>query len=87
MLDAKVILKRHYLDSKVNQTQFGGRDWYNQQATRSVNQAIGRVIRHIQDYGTIVLCDCRYTYQSNRSQISKWLRDSIKEPKDFDVFD
>jgi regulator of telomere elongation helicase 1 len=43
-----------------------------------VNQAIGRVIRHVQDYGSIVLIDERYTWQTNRSQISKWLRDRIK---------
>lgn len=59
MFDAKIILKRNYLDSKAFQkspqvlksyNQMGstltGRDWYNQQAARSVNQAIGRVIRH-----------------------------------------
>lgn len=86
MFDAKVILKRNYLDSKPHQ-RISGRDWYNQQATRSVNQAIGRVIRHQQDYGSIVLLDCRYSYSSNRSQISKWLRESIREPKDFDSFD
>ena len=36
MYDAKVILKKNYLDSRP-QCQLSGRDWYNQQATRSVN--------------------------------------------------
>lgn len=36
-----------------------GHQWYNQQASRAVNQAIGRVIRHRQDYGAIFLCDDR----------------------------
>ena len=27
---------------------------------RAVNQALGRVIRHIHDYGMIYLLDCRY---------------------------
>lgn len=52
--DPKVILKRQYLDNKSSKRTVGqdqiqtisGRDWYSQQATRSVNQAIGRVIRH-----------------------------------------
>jgi regulator of telomere elongation helicase 1 len=43
-----------------------------------VNQAIGRVIRHVQDYGAIILVDDRYTWSSNRSQISKWLRDRVR---------
>lgn len=36
-----------------------GQDWYKQQAFRAVNQAIGRVIRHKEDYGAIFLCDQR----------------------------
>ena len=36
-----------------------GQEWYRQQATRAVNQAIGRVIRHKQDFGAILLCDNR----------------------------
>ncbi len=32
----------------------------------------------MQDYGSIVLIDERYTWQTNRSQISRWLRDRIK---------
>lgn len=36
-----------------------GQEWYRQQASRAVNQAIGRVIRHKDDYGAIVLCDNR----------------------------
>ena len=38
-----------------------GEAWYSQQASRAVNQAIGRVIRHRHDYGAIILCDDRFT--------------------------
>ena len=37
----------------------GGQEWYRQQSSRAVNQAVGRVIRHKHDYGAILLCDER----------------------------
>ena len=39
-----------------------GEEWYVQQATRAVNQAVGRVIRHRHDYGAIILCDERFVF-------------------------
>lgn len=52
--DARVVLKKDYLDRRVKNMklpiesrQLSGKDWYGQQATRAVNQAIGRVIRHV----------------------------------------
>lgn len=38
-----------------------GEEWYSQQASRAVNQAVGRVIRHRHDYGAIIFCDERYS--------------------------
>ena len=38
-----------------------GQEWYRQQATRAVNQAVGRVIRHKEDFGAIILCDNRFS--------------------------
>ena len=43
-----------------------GQEWYRQQAFRAVNQAVGRVIRHKDDYGAIFLCDHR-SVLSNKS--------------------
>ena len=42
-----------------------GQDWYRLQASRAVNQAIGRVIRHRQDYGAIILCDSRHVWTTH----------------------
>ena len=44
-----------------------------------MNQAIGRVIRHISDYGSILLVDERY--ENFKDMISKWLKDQINIPK------
>jgi regulator of telomere elongation helicase 1 len=49
-----------------------GQAWYVQQASRAVNQAIGRVIRHRNDWGAILLFDERFV--SAHSQLSAWLR-------------
>nr|KAF6330923.1 regulator of telomere elongation helicase 1 [Myotis myotis] len=62
--DPRVILKMQFLDEMKARSgasgQFlSGQDWYRQQASRAVNQAIGRVIRHRHDYGAIFLCDHR----------------------------
>jgi hypothetical protein len=40
--------------------RLSGQEWYAQQATRAVNQAMGRVIRHKHDYGAIILADERF---------------------------
>lgn len=37
-----------------------GSAWYATEAMRAVNQAVGRVIRHRNDYGAIILADERY---------------------------
>lgn len=42
---------------------------------RGVNQALGRVIRHVQDYGVVLLCDTRYT--SKQTSLSPWLREFV----------
>jgi regulator of telomere elongation helicase 1 len=49
------------------------KEWYSLQASRAVNQAIGRVIRHKNDYGVVIFCDERFAWHSNSQQISKWV--------------
>ncbi|KAL7548168.1 hypothetical protein ACHAWF_011466, partial [Thalassiosira exigua] len=51
-----------------------GAEWYNQQAHRAVNQAIGRVIRHRHDFGAVLLLDHRFAEVRNKNGLSKWLR-------------
>jgi regulator of telomere elongation helicase 1 len=58
-------------------------EWYLLEATRAVNQGIGRVIRHKNDYGAILLCDQRFEGQSFRAALSSWVRPHMKKHNSF----
>ncbi|KAB7508085.1 Fanconi anemia group J-like protein [Armadillidium nasatum] len=91
--DIQVNLKREYNDkfSKSKGLLTGG-EWYEIQAYRALNQALGRCIRHRYDWGAIILVDERYQragYGNNLNRyvkgLSKWVRNSIKHEPYFDV--
>ena len=44
---------------------------------KAVNQAIGRSIRHANDYASIVLIDHRYTQKRVQSQLPGWIKETI----------
>ncbi|XP_058443866.1 regulator of telomere elongation helicase 1 homolog [Malaya genurostris] len=74
--DARVILKKKYLEevrTKENEI-ISGDEWYSLEASRAVNQAIGRVIRHKNDYGAILLCDNRFHNHRQKAQLSAWIQ-------------
>ncbi|XP_056648958.1 regulator of telomere elongation helicase 1 homolog [Diorhabda sublineata] len=83
--DPKVVLKKEYLNRcNVEDKAFlKGQDWYNLEATRAVNQAIGRVIRHKDDYGAILLLDSRFNNPVLKNHMSLWIRNSIKVSRNF----
>lgn len=78
--DPRVILKQRYLEEikKQDKEALSGQQWYQLEASRAVNQAIGRIIRHKNDYGAIILCDYRFDNPSFKKQLSAWLRPHIK---------
>lgn len=81
--DPKVVLKKEYLNknrTKENEL-LSGNDWYSLEASRAVNQAIGRVIRHRHDYGAILLCDQRFNYSNQKNQLSAWIQGHLKGPQ------
>uniref|UniRef100_A0A671QMP6 Regulator of telomere elongation helicase 1 n=1 Tax=Sinocyclocheilus anshuiensis TaxID=1608454 RepID=A0A671QMP6_9TELE len=82
-MDPRVVLKMQYLDEmcrkKISGVKYlSGQEWYRQQASRAVNQAIGRVIRHREDYGAIFLCDHRFKGTEARIQLPLWVRPYVK---------
>jgi hypothetical protein len=85
-MDPKVDLKMKHLEesrSAHSVKVLGGKEWYRQQASRAVNQAVGRVIRHKQDYGAIILCDERFAYRGAIEQLPKWVRPYVKTYEKF----
>ena len=48
-----------------------------------MNQALGRVIRHRNDFGAVILADERFGYGNVRGQLSVWLRPAVQS---FDSF-
>ncbi|KAI3521617.1 hypothetical protein L1887_11088 [Cichorium endivia] len=81
--DPKIRLKREFLDQQALSQKTGskvltGEEWYSQQASRAVNQAVGRVIRHRHDHGAIIFCDERFSKPNHQSQISLWIRPHLK---------
>ncbi|XP_052274161.1 regulator of telomere elongation helicase 1-like isoform X2 [Dreissena polymorpha] len=85
-LDPKVVLKMQYLDEMKGKQGFqslAGKEWYKQQASRAVNQAIGRVIRHREDFGAIILCDTRFSSPDAIRQLPVWVRPHVQKYEAF----
>lgn len=84
----KVVLKKGCLDGNrtVKNKLPTGEEWYYLEAVRAVNQAIGRVIRHKDDYGMILLMDQRFHEYKYNNDISSWIKFSLidKSSKSFD---
>ncbi|CUT99326.1 regulator of telomere length splice variant [Echinococcus multilocularis] len=80
--DPRVKIKMAFLDERRFQVDSikdlpTGRQWYKLQAWRAVNQAVGRVIRHIHDFGAVFLCDERFASPEARSHLPTWMRSSV----------
>ncbi|KAJ1375110.1 hypothetical protein KIN20_038365 [Parelaphostrongylus tenuis] len=79
LMDVRICLKRLYLneikaEDKMNQS---ADDWYVTEGYRAVNQALGRVLRHVNDFGVVTLLDERFG-KINKEYFPSWMRASIK---------
>ncbi|KAK3864798.1 hypothetical protein Pcinc_029539 [Petrolisthes cinctipes] len=83
--DPRVVLKQKYLEESraKNKRGLSGQAWYQLEASRAVNQAIGRVIRHKDDFGAIILCDNRFAAGGFRQQLSAWVRPHVNVYNNF----
>ncbi len=92
--DIQVDLKKRYNDGRRLENRkaedmatalLSGNEWYEIQAFRALNQALGRCIRHKQDWGAILMVDDRYQ-RNNRyiGSLSKWVRSGVTHYSYFD---
>uniref|UniRef100_A0A8D0HH76 DNA 5'-3' helicase n=1 Tax=Sphenodon punctatus TaxID=8508 RepID=A0A8D0HH76_SPHPU len=85
--DLQVELKRKYNDHhSKTRGLLPGSQWYEIQAFRALNQALGRCIRHKSDWGALVLVDDRFRSNPNKytTGLSKWIRQQIQHHESFD---
>ncbi|GAB0088739.1 DNA helicase [Sergentomyia squamirostris] len=60
-----------------------GEDYYENLCMKAVNQCIGRAVRHINDYASVILFDDRYCHERIRRKLPGWIRRSLKEAQSF----
>lgn len=81
--DPMIKLKQEYLDSMKDTHDsrikpISGKDWYELEAIVAVNQAIGRVIRHKNDYGALLFFDVRYKDKRVSTHFPKWMLENFE---------
>jgi hypothetical protein len=56
-----------------------GAQWYETQAYRALNQALGRCLRHKHDWGALLMVDARFGQSDKYTRgLSKWIRQQIQ---------
>lgn len=71
----ELIEKMNFI-SKATNSSAGG-EYYENLCMKAVNQSIGRSIRHIGDYATVVLLDARYHRQNIVQKLPDWIKQNL----------
>jgi chromosome transmission fidelity protein 1 len=78
--DLELKEKMSYLNSIQKES---GTDYYDDLCMKAVNQSIGRSIRHIKDYASILLLDKRYCRTKIQSRLPNWIRSRLQTYEEF----
>ncbi|XP_052738888.1 Fanconi anemia group J protein isoform X2 [Bicyclus anynana] len=54
-----------------------GDEWYRVQAYRALNQAVGRCVRHVGDWGAVLLLDARFREPHYTQHLSAWVKEYL----------
>jgi chromosome transmission fidelity protein 1 len=61
-----------------------GREYYEALCMRSVNQSVGRAIRHAGDYAAILFCDGRWARPGGvAAQLPRWIGEGLQVPESY----
>jgi chromosome transmission fidelity protein 1 len=69
--DPELVAKMKYLGVEAGNT------YYDNQCWKTVNQSVGRSIRHINDFAAVVLLDARYGTNNAKMKLPKWIREQF----------
>ncbi|OAD57952.1 Fanconi anemia group J protein [Eufriesea mexicana] len=72
--DPVIDMKIKYNDTNSTKGLLRGSGWYCIQAFRALNQALGRCLRHVHDWGAVLLVDERFLMQENKQYLPKWVK-------------
>uniref|UniRef100_A0A0K0FDK6 DNA helicase n=1 Tax=Strongyloides venezuelensis TaxID=75913 RepID=A0A0K0FDK6_STRVS len=90
--DPQVKEKREFNDKFCKQRNLlSGEEWYKIEAYRALNQALGRCLRHRNDWGLILMVDKRLyrIFEDNsddKNKMSKWVVDNMKSYNNYETF-
>uniref|UniRef100_A0A0K0F3I0 DNA helicase n=1 Tax=Strongyloides venezuelensis TaxID=75913 RepID=A0A0K0F3I0_STRVS len=90
--DPRVQEKRDFNDRfHTERNLLPGDEWYEIGAYRALNQALGRCLRHRNDWGVIIMVDKRLAQiidhnLPGKDKISKWIVDNIKSYNNYETF-
>lgn len=62
---------------------FSSSEYYENLCMKAVNQCIGRAIRHINDYASVLLIDERYQQERIKKKLPNWIQTSLQTPNKF----
>lgn len=77
----ELIEKMSYINKNLNPS--AGSEYYENLCMKAVNQSIGRAIRHIGDYATVLLLDSRYHRQNIIQKLPDWIRNHLEVEKTY----
>lgn len=91
LMSVETKAKREYVQSKtieqggtVAQSLEAAKEYYENLCMRAVNQCAGRVIRHANDYASIIFIDARYNDNHIQGKLSTWIRSRVsRQPQSY----